>query len=1184
MKLSLSVITKNGTDPLLTKRITLQDGRAVSDATECKMTNGVANRVDIALEALPYLLQQLGHHQAITSGWVNDDHTDEHQIIARAKFQDRSWQLPVHRQGDISYATRTLDSMHQKGLSLLPIDYDYNDEAPINSPEELVQKLEAVIPGLSQYAHVVSYSSSSGIYHAETGECLKPAKSFHLFFAMVDGDDLTRIRDVLNKRLSLAGLGRITLSRSGAKLERHLIDCAVFSPERLLFEADPVLGEGLVQRRPVPSYHAGLPALDTKTLIPDLSDDEIKAYDKWKKTQENSPELQARIQAIRESRIEKLMTEGHSRQEAQVMVEHRMAGKLMLTDELLFDGLDEPVTVFEAMMNPMKYDRLSLADPLEPEKGPSKAMFYSNDDTNQPMIHTFVRGGGIYNLMEAHLLQVQLTASNAEASAAIVQEMHGDDSVTMVEQQYLGNAPEIQGCTRTGTVTVRSPKGTGKTEWLKDQIGLWGRTIIVVHRTTLAEQMATRLGVACYNEKRPATDFHNAPALVTTYDSLHKFMLEGLPHTTVVIDEFEQVVEHIKAGTVKRKSTALNFFIGALNQAERRVFLDADLDPATVDFLCKIGLKAGEVHHYINRWKRVAPATITELEGKGVAEAKLVELLQDPTRGMYLACQAREKSRTLAWLVLQTLGVVSEPKEKGYKLQFETPLPDGRRMILVNQDTVSEDAAKPFLTDANRFLKPTDILIGSPSMGTGFSIDAVEGKPLFPVRFLFASASAGPTSADAMQHLERVREGHLCENYLTVTESNKVLPTDPNKLIISELLAAALLGEKKFHEISKYQDLSLTYNPTTGRTEIMHQAYELAYGYLTGRNHTDRNNFSDNLRNRLKLEGYELLSGEGSSELESCLEQVKEAKETYKENEEQLKAAYPLIDDDTMAKLQEQEQLTGEEKEMVAKKRIADLFGFETVEEANEVYLLSDAKRRYRQNGLKFGLTLNRALLLDMERLTRPGRERWEGAIQTEVVDFLEDFMGKLGLSWEGDRIVSNGRTWDPDQMASLYNWLYKVDNGLSPEGHRFSIIKTVLGFSMPAIEDTKKIAQSVATVLKAAGLGTFRVSRVRTDDGFIRVRSIDPECLDALNEDLARARAHSKSPYYRQDYTLAPDCPLMTYSLAKLQGQDVTGSPVHKMVGRLQEYLHPILNKELNRQLDMVYPGIRNAHLPVTG
>ena len=74
-------------------------------------------------------------------------------------------------------------------------------------------------------------------------------RGYHVYVGGIeDGSDINRYGKAFAKWCWFYGLGTyIKVSKSGSMLERQLIDDAVFSPERLVFEAKPTLAEGLSQ-------------------------------------------------------------------------------------------------------------------------------------------------------------------------------------------------------------------------------------------------------------------------------------------------------------------------------------------------------------------------------------------------------------------------------------------------------------------------------------------------------------------------------------------------------------------------------------------------------------------------------------------------------------------------------------------------------------------------------------------------------------------------------------------------------------------------------------------------------------------------------------------------------------------------------------------------------------------------
>ena len=90
-----------------------------------------------------------------------------------------------------------------------------------------------------------------------------------------DAADIPRAGQVLVDRLWLAGYGHIEISRSGAMLERTLVDASVWQQSRLDFAGGAACGAGLDQRRGDPFLiNAEALPTDTRDALYDLTAEE----------------------------------------------------------------------------------------------------------------------------------------------------------------------------------------------------------------------------------------------------------------------------------------------------------------------------------------------------------------------------------------------------------------------------------------------------------------------------------------------------------------------------------------------------------------------------------------------------------------------------------------------------------------------------------------------------------------------------------------------------------------------------------------------------------------------------------------------------------------------------------------------------------------------------------------------
>jgi hypothetical protein len=192
---------------------------------------------------------------------------------------------------------------------------------------------------------------------------------------------------------------------------------------------------------------------------------------------------------------------------------------------------------------------------------------------------------------------------NIEASSEIDQEEFYETenaSVYRLNDRYL---PFIE--TNTPVVLIKSPKGSGKTEWLKNVVANKkekGLSILLIgHRRSLISSIASRLGLVSYfnpgsvdRESKIATSSSfcsPSKYFAISVDSLSTLLdPESHQYDVVIIDEVEQVISHMISDTMDKKNVRNNtyqFFKYYLNSASEVYTSDADLNYLTVNTLHK---------------------------------------------------------------------------------------------------------------------------------------------------------------------------------------------------------------------------------------------------------------------------------------------------------------------------------------------------------------------------------------------------------------------------------------------------------------------------------------------------------------------------------------------------------------------------------------------------------------------
>ncbi len=413
-----SLFTKDS--GFLTKRMRLEGWRLVKDVSECWLSAGRVEVVDIAFNKLPDFLDSVEQSQAVSWGIPSCNSV---LIVAQKYFVEG---------GDAICRTRDFFEF-PAGPGVLMLDNDSG-----LSPVELEKVLFEVCPELGSAARIMRPSCSAGIYNDE--ELLTSADAGRLYVLVSDARDIPRAGEVLFQRLILKGFGEIKISRAGLMLLRSSIDESVFQPERLDFVAPPVLDSGLTRRAKPAGYIDGV-ILDTLTALPDLSGAEERRFDAIAGGLKAQYELEAdRIKEIYlVTEIGRLVEEHKlSRATAEKVICARLSGSLDENDVLYFDKAGS-VKVADVLAAPEKYNRETLADPAEPEYGGGrcKAMFFSND--GKAIIRSFAHGGQVYYLGKVNQLEI------ARGARAEVGDKEPDipDWPTMDHKAYRGFAGDF---------------------------------------------------------------------------------------------------------------------------------------------------------------------------------------------------------------------------------------------------------------------------------------------------------------------------------------------------------------------------------------------------------------------------------------------------------------------------------------------------------------------------------------------------------------------------------------------------------------------------------------------------------------------------------------------------------------------------------------------------------------------
>ena len=220
-------------------------GKIKIDGSQCRMSNGAAYRLPVpSVHVLASTINSLGSNEAIAIGTLKDGVSDGSRVVTKRNLPEPMQAGVIARTKDFVIFPKSM-----AGYILFDVDTKGMPQSARDRVAALGGAWLAIAdaaPKLAGAARVIRKSSSSGISNPETGG-VRDSEGEHIYVLINDAtaipDTLKRIHDML----WLAGLGWYVVGAAGQMLERSLIDTAVGSPERLVFEGAVILTEPLIQ-------------------------------------------------------------------------------------------------------------------------------------------------------------------------------------------------------------------------------------------------------------------------------------------------------------------------------------------------------------------------------------------------------------------------------------------------------------------------------------------------------------------------------------------------------------------------------------------------------------------------------------------------------------------------------------------------------------------------------------------------------------------------------------------------------------------------------------------------------------------------------------------------------------------------------------------------------------------------
>jgi hypothetical protein len=349
------------------------------------------------------------------------------------------------------------------------------------------------------------------------------------------------------------------------------------------------------------------------------------------------------------------------------------------------------------------------------------------------------------------------------------------DICKTVDKRYLGNI--FKGCEGYRLVGVASGKGTGKTESLVSYVASivdkGYQVYLVSHRVQLCQDICRRLGLTYVDDRGSKSNgygfvvdsFHKFGKCSHTITDTYSFLNNDncLPYY-VVIDEVEQVLWHLLNSSTEVKShrcEVISNFEKLLRNSNQAIALDADLTDVSMNYLkSSIGCNQNEILTIKNDYK----GNGYEFYSYDQQTELVAEIYNSLDNGdkIFIATDSQKLSAKLS---TQNLELLIKKKYSHLKI------------LRIDSESIadSNNAACGIIPHLNEVISGYDIVLASPSIGTGVSID-IKGH----FTKVFGIFKGKQSENSVRQMLMRVRENIPRHIYVAKRGMSKIGTGEPS--------------------------------------------------------------------------------------------------------------------------------------------------------------------------------------------------------------------------------------------------------------------------------------------------------------------------------------------------------------------------------------------------------------------
>lgn len=561
-------------------------------------------------------------------------------------------------------------------------------------------------------------------------------------------------------------------------------------------------------------------------------------------------------------------------------------------------------------------------------------------------------------------------------------------------------------------IGLRSPKGSGKTEWLSNLVAgairRGQRVIIICHREQLAIALANRFGIDYRTEVKTSVT-KGLLGYTLCIDSLHPeanppFKPEEWDGALVVIDEVEQVLWHLlDSNTCANNRVAIidsfkQLLLTAVGRGGKVYLADADLSPIALDYIRSLIGFPVKTWVVDNQFKRKQKKPLITYSGNDPREiiTALVKALEIGEKALVHA--TGQKSKSLWGTINLELFLLKKFPEL--------------KILRIDSESVAEPGHQAYgcMGILNDILPLYDVVICSPVIETGVSIDVKHFDSVWAI-------AQGVQTVDAVcQTLERVRDIVIRHLWVkTTAKGNRVgngSVSVKGLLASTHKLARANISLLQQAAINDFDELDVDYSPESLNTWARRACLV----------NEGKNNYRAEIIDKLVAEGYEVLNSDHDEQEESVIIN-RSLQDTRSENYQKFTETVPKVDTPTDLELDtliNKKAKTQEERLIERKGILLKRYGVEVTPEL----VVKDDNGWYSQLQLHYYLTIGNLYLAerDVQKLTQQQKQGNGRVFKPDINKGIYSAKIKALKLLDIEQFLDPNAEFSKDSLAAWFN------------------------------------------------------------------------------------------------------------------------------------------------------------------